>query len=133
MEVVGDVDLDQLPIITHCEHDLGAFICPGVLLSRNLDTGVVSSVTIDATAIAGQSAGATTDVRFETLGLTIALNTNFTDVDITTANSTAAASGGNLDIAAGGIVIKSVDLKSTVGIADLGAAADVTFQVWSCG
>ena len=100
-----------------------------VMSVRNLDTGVVSSVTIDATAIAGQSAGATTDVRFETLGLTIALNTNFTDVDITTANSTAAASGGNLDIAAGGIVIKSVDLKSTVGIADLGAAADVTFQV----
>jgi flagellin len=102
-----------------------------VMTVRNLDTGVVSAVTIDATAIAGQTAGATTDVRFEELGLTIALNTNFTDADITTANSTALAPGaaGALVAAAGGITISSIDLKSTTGITDLGAAADVTIQV----
>lgn len=39
----ADVDLEALPIVTHCERDLGAFICPGVLLSRNLDTGVINA------------------------------------------------------------------------------------------
>ncbi len=100
-----------------------------VMQVRNLDTGVVSSVTIDATAIAGQTNGATTDVRFEELGLTITLSTDFADTDIVTTNSSAAATAGSFDIAAGGITISSIDLNSTTGIADLGAAADVTFQV----
>ncbi len=103
-----------------------------VMQVRNLDTGVVSSVTIDATAIEGQSAGATTDVRFETLGLTIALNTNFTDVDIATTTSAVnqtSGTNGALVIAAGSITISSIDLKSTTGIGDLGSASDVTFQV----
>lgn len=39
----AEVNLDELPIVTHCEKDLGAFICPGVLLSRNPETGVVNA------------------------------------------------------------------------------------------
>ncbi len=102
-----------------------------VMQVRNLDTGVVSSVTIDATAIVGQSAGATTDVRFEELGLTIALNNNFVDTDLVTANSAAfdSTTDGSLKLAAGAITIDSIDLKSTIGIIDLGGAADVTLEI----
>ena len=102
-----------------------------IMQVRNLDTGVVSSATIDATAIAGQANGATTDVRFEELGLTLTLSGSFVDTDLTTTASTALAAGssGTLVVAAGGITIDSIDLKSTTGITDLGNNTDVTFKV----
>lgn len=39
--LTGDqVDLGRLPIVTHCEEDSGAYICPGMLIVRDPDTGV---------------------------------------------------------------------------------------------
>jgi flagellin len=95
------------------------------LTVTDLINGTVESKVIDATAIAAQAVGANTDIRFDTLGLTIALNNNFTDADITTTASEAFdKTGGSatLNIAAGGVTISAIDLLSTTGIADLGGA-----------
>ena len=103
-----------------------------VMQIRNLDTGVVSSVTIDATAIAAQANGATTDVRFEELGLTLTLSGSFVDTDLTTTNSAVnqtSGTNGALVIAAGSVTIDSIDLKSTTGVTDLGSATNVTLQI----
>jgi flagellin len=102
------------------------------LTVTDLINGTVESKVIDATAIAAQAVGANTDIRFDTLGLTIALNNNFADADITTTASEAfdkSAGSGTRNIAAGGVTISAIDLLSTTGIADLGGAADVDLVI----
>ncbi len=103
-----------------------------VLTAVDIESGTSQSVTIDATAIAAQAAGDNTSVSFNNLGLTIQLNTNFVDADITTTASVVnqtSGTNGALIIAAGGITLDSVNLLSTVGIADLGTAANVQVDI----
>ena len=102
------------------------------LTVTDLVNGTAETKVIDATTIAAQEVGANTDVRFDTLGLTIALNTNFTDTDITTTASEVfdkSAGAGTLDIAAGGVTISAINLISTTGMADLGGAADIDLVI----
>ncbi len=102
-----------------------------VLTVTDLTGGsTAESQTIDPTAIAAQDDGETTKVRFDDIGLSIKLNNNFSDSDITTTASAAfAATTGTLDLAAGAVTIDSLDLKSTTGITDLGTAATVQLDL----
>src|SRR3990172_7902732 len=39
--VTGDkADLSKLPIVFHCEKDGGPYICPGVMVAKDPDTGI---------------------------------------------------------------------------------------------
>lgn len=98
------------------------------LTVTNLDSNTVESKVIDAAAIAAQTAGASTDVKFDALGVTISLNNAFSDTDLTTTASSAVVAGGTgtLAVAAGGITLDSVDIQSATGLTDLGDATNIT-------
>ncbi len=118
--------------VTDKPFDLKYDAATQVLTVTDLDAGTVESVTIDGAAIAAQGAGANTSVRFDTIGLTIQMNTNFANTDIVTTASSAFVDGGTtgtLSIVAGNITISSVDLKTATSITDLGDAADIHLDV----
>ena len=100
-----------------------------VLTATNLVTNAVEAQAIDPAAIIAQAAGQSTNVQFNTLGLTVALNNNFTDANLTTVASAVSASGGTLDFAAGAITINSLDLRSVTGASDIGNGTDVTLAI----
>ncbi len=104
----------------------------------DLISGAVESKVLDVTAIQAQTAGASTDIKFDTLGLTVALNNGFDDTDITTTATSAVAAqafdtgtNGTLAIAAG-IVLNSIDIQSTQGI-DFGDATTVVLAILAGG
>lgn len=109
------------------------------LTATDLISGAVEAVVLDVTAINAQATGASTDIKFDTLGLTVALNNGFDGAtDITTTATLVqsagvfdSGSGGQLAIAAG-IVLGSVDIQSTLGI-DFGDNTTVVLAIAAGG
>ena len=94
----------------------------------DLVSGDVEAQVLNITTLQAQAAGASTDISFSTLGLTVALNNSFDDSDLTTtatgvvaANSFNSGSAGTLAIAAG-ITISAISILSTDGY-DIGDGA----------
>ena len=92
----------------------------------DLISGDVESQVLNVTDLQAQAAGASTDISFSTLGLTVALNNSFDDSDLTTTATGAVAANafggsGTLAIAAG-ITISAISILSTDGY-DIGDGA----------
>ena len=92
----------------------------------DLVSGDVEAQVLNITTLQAQAAGASTDISFSTLGLTVALNNSFDDSDLTTTATGAVAANafggsGTLAIAAG-ITISAISILSTDGY-DIGDSA----------
>ena len=98
----------------------------------DLISGAVESQVINVATLQAQATGASTDIKFDTLGLTIAINSAFNDADITT-STTAGISAGSFGgsgtlVIDGGITISAISILSTDGF-DIGngtTALDLT-------
>ncbi len=101
--------------------------------------GTVESVILDVATIQAQAAGASTNVSFSTLGLTVSLNNGFNDTDITTTATAATAADAFATDTSGamvigtGITISAIDIQSTDGydIGDGATALNLTIAAGS--
>ncbi len=105
----------------------------------DLVSGAVESIVLDVTALQAQVTGASTDISFSTLGLTVAINNGFNDTDITTTATAATAAdffatdtSGALVIGAG-VTISAINIQSTDGydIGDGATALNLTIAAGS--